>query len=145
MKCSTPTASGNGGSTTRTRVSLSRSPTSTGSATTTGSTMPVRGLRADRGYPPQARLRPCGAVLEPGDFPHGQDGDDLLKKTLGFRSLLSVISVKDTKLVKGQHGRVPDDPNEGPLVISSRPELLPEGTVQATDFKGIVLDHVFGK
>ncbi len=68
----------------------------------------------------------------------------LAKRKLGFRSLLDVISLKDTKLVKGSHGRLTDDPDDGPLVISTRPDLLPDGPVAATDFKRLVLDHVFG-
>ncbi len=67
----------------------------------------------------------------------------LAKRKLGFRSLLDVISLKDTKLVKGSHGRLTDDPQDGPLVISSQPDLLPEGPVAATAFKQLVLDHVF--
>ena len=68
----------------------------------------------------------------------------LAKRKLGFRSLLDVISLKDTRLVKGSHGRLTDDPADGPLVISSQPDLLPEGPVAATAFKQLVLDHVFG-
>jgi len=67
----------------------------------------------------------------------------LAKRKLGSRTLLDVISLKDTQLVKGSHGRLTDDPRDGPLVISSRPELLPEGEMAATAFKGLVLDHVF--
>ena len=67
----------------------------------------------------------------------------LAKRKLGFRSLLDVISLKDTRLVKGSHGRLTDDPADGPLVISSQPDLLPEGPVAATAFKRLVLDHVF--
>ncbi|MCG8355316.1 MAG: alkaline phosphatase family protein, partial [Kiloniellales bacterium] len=67
----------------------------------------------------------------------------LAQRKLGFRSLLDVISLKDTQLVKGSHGRPTDDPDDGPLVISSRPNLLPEGPVAATAFKELVLDHVF--
>ena len=65
------------------------------------------------------------------------------KRKMGFRSLLDVISLKDTQLVKGTHGRITDDPMAGPLVISSEPGMLPDGAVEATDFKRIVLDHVF--
>ena len=68
----------------------------------------------------------------------------LAKRKLGQRTLLDVISLKDTQLVKGSHGRLTDDPQDGPLVISSRPDLLPEGSVAATDFKALVLRHVFG-
>jgi predicted AlkP superfamily pyrophosphatase or phosphodiesterase len=67
----------------------------------------------------------------------------LAKRKLGFRTLLDVISLKDTKLVKGSHGRLTDDPAHGPLVISSRADLLPAGEIEATAFKKLVLDHVF--
>ncbi len=67
----------------------------------------------------------------------------LVKRKLGFRSLLDVISLKDTQLVKGSHGRPTDDTEDGPLLISTRAELLPEGEVAATDFKRLILDHVF--
>ncbi|MCG8596160.1 MAG: alkaline phosphatase family protein, partial [Kiloniellales bacterium] len=59
----------------------------------------------------------------------------LAKRKLGFRSLLDVISLKDTRLVKGSHGRLTDDPADGPLVMTSQPDLLPEGPVAATAFK----------
>ncbi len=67
----------------------------------------------------------------------------LARRKLGQRTLLDVISLKATNLVKGSHGRLTDDPSDGPLVISSRPELLPDGEVAATGFKELVLDHVF--
>ena len=67
----------------------------------------------------------------------------LAKRKLGFRSLLDVISLKDTQLVKGSHGRPTDDSGDGPLVISTRAALLPEGEVTATNFKQLILDHVF--
>jgi hypothetical protein len=68
----------------------------------------------------------------------------LAKRKLGFRTLMDVISLKDTALVKGSHGRLTDDPQHGPLVISSRAGLLPAGAVPATAFKQLVLDHLFG-
>jgi predicted AlkP superfamily pyrophosphatase or phosphodiesterase len=67
----------------------------------------------------------------------------LAKRKLGFRTLLDVISLKDTALVKGSHGRLTDDPAHGPLVISSRADLLPGGAVEATAFKPLVLEHLF--
>jgi hypothetical protein len=69
----------------------------------------------------------------------------LLKRKLGFRTLLDVISLEDTQLVKGSHGRITEDADHGPLVISSAPELLPEGAIEATAFKDLVLAHVFGR
>ncbi|GHB25624.1 nucleotide pyrophosphatase/phosphodiesterase family protein [Salinicola rhizosphaerae] len=68
----------------------------------------------------------------------------LAKRKLGMRQLLDVISLKETSLVKGSHGRLTDDPQDGPLVISSNASLMPDESVAATDFKALVLDHVFG-
>ncbi|MDQ2090839.1 alkaline phosphatase family protein [Marimonas arenosa] len=76
-------------------------------------------------------------------FPMLATGWKLAKRKLGQRQLMDVISLKDTKLVKGTHGRLTDNPDHGPLVISSEAGLLPEGAVDATDFKALVLDHVF--
>ena len=67
----------------------------------------------------------------------------LAKRKLGFRTLLDVISPNATRLVKGSHGRPTDDPEDGPLVISTRPELLPDGALDARAFKQLALDHVF--
>jgi predicted AlkP superfamily pyrophosphatase or phosphodiesterase len=88
---------------------------------------------------------PVELFMDPGiRFPKLTAGWKLARRKLGFRQLMDVISLKDTHLVKGTHGRIPDDPNAGPLVISSEPELMPAGPVKAMDFKRLVLDHVFG-
>ena len=65
------------------------------------------------------------------------------KRKLGFRTLLDIISDNATHLVKGSHGRLTDDVADGPVVISSRPDLLPEDAVHATEFKSLVLSHLF--
>ncbi len=67
----------------------------------------------------------------------------LAKRKLGLRTLMDVISLRDTALVKGSHGRLTDDPQHGPLVISSKANLLPAGDVEATAFKQLVLAHLF--
>ncbi|MGY9056894.1 MAG: hypothetical protein ACKVGZ_15060 [Alphaproteobacteria bacterium] len=56
-----------------------------------------------------------------------------------------MISPNATHLVKGSHGRLTDDPADGPLVISSEPDLMPDGPVEATDFKALTLAHIFGR
>ncbi len=76
-------------------------------------------------------------------YPKLASGLKLVRRKLGQRQLMDVISLKDTQLVKGTHRRITDDANAGPLVISSEPGLMPEGAVNALDFKGLVLDHVF--
>ena len=71
-------------------------------------------------------------------------GYRLAKKALGFRTLMDVIPL-DATLVKGSHGRLTDKPEQGPLFITTHPELLRESgsSVAAVDFKQIVLDHLF--
>ena len=78
-------------------------------------------------------------------YPQLAAGWRLGLRKLGFRRLLDVISLKDTKLVKGSHGRLTDDPAHGPLVITTRPELLPDGNapLHATAFKDFTLAHTF--
>jgi predicted AlkP superfamily pyrophosphatase or phosphodiesterase len=67
----------------------------------------------------------------------------MAKRKLGFRSLLDVIPL-DASLVKGSHGRLAARPEDGPLFISSEPNLLPDRAVSAADVKSLVLGHVFG-
>lgn len=67
----------------------------------------------------------------------------LLARKLGFRNLLDVIGL-DASIVKGSHGRPTDRSEDGPLFMSSVPELLPEGAVAATEVRQLLLRHVFG-
>ena len=67
----------------------------------------------------------------------------LLLRRLGFRTLLDVIPIREVELVKGSHGLLTEREEDGPLVASSAPHLLPEGPVVATAFKELVLAHVF--
>jgi predicted AlkP superfamily pyrophosphatase or phosphodiesterase len=76
-------------------------------------------------------------------FPLLAVGTRLAKRRIGLRSLLDVISANRTDLVKGSHGRLTDDEADGPMLISTRPELLGDGPVAATAFKDLVLAHLF--
>jgi len=69
----------------------------------------------------------------------------LARRKLGLRTLLDVISLNRTDLVRGSHGRLTDDEADGPIVITTRPELLGDGPLPATGFKDLVLSHLFGK
>jgi predicted AlkP superfamily pyrophosphatase or phosphodiesterase len=70
-------------------------------------------------------------------------GRKLIARKLGFRNLLDVIPL-DTTLVKGSHGRLTDRAEDGPILVSSVPELLPDGSVSASDVKTLLLRHLFG-
>jgi hypothetical protein len=50
----------------------------------------------------------------PDSLADAATGLRLAKRELGMRSLLDVISLKDTTLVRGSHGRLTDDPRHGP-------------------------------
>jgi len=65
----------------------------------------------------------------------------LLKKKLGFRTLLDIIPL-DASLVKGSHGRLPSSPDQGPLAIAHEPNLLPNSTLEATDIHDVILSHL---
>ncbi|MDB6021565.1 MAG: alkaline phosphatase family protein, partial [Pedosphaera sp.] len=65
----------------------------------------------------------------------------LLQKKLGFRMLMDVIPL-DATLVKGSHGSRPSDPRDYPLIISSRPELLPPNQITAPDVYHVIKRHV---
>jgi predicted AlkP superfamily pyrophosphatase or phosphodiesterase len=71
-------------------------------------------------------------------------GRKLIARKLGFRNLLDVIPL-DATLVKGSHGRLTDRPEDGPLFMSSVPELLPPAEVTATDVRALLLRHVFDR
>ena len=68
----------------------------------------------------------------------------LLQRKLGQRALLDVIPISDTSMIKGSHGILTDDRDDGPLVMTNVPELLDGASlVDATAFKALVLEHVF--
>ena len=66
----------------------------------------------------------------------------LLKKALGFRTLMNIIPL-DANLVRGSHGRSDNSPQHSPVFISSEPQLVPEGVIDAQQVKQIVLGHIF--
>ncbi|MEM9261163.1 MAG: alkaline phosphatase family protein, partial [Bacteroidota bacterium] len=67
-------------------------------------------------------------------------GLKLLKKKLGFRTLMNVIPL-DAKLIKGSHGRVPERDGHKPVFISG--QTLPE-RIEATDVFRYLLDGIEG-
>ena len=68
-------------------------------------------------------------------------GSRLVRKKLGFRTLLDVIPL-DPTLVKGSHGRIVDDPRKGPSLMTRRTDLLGDGEIAATDVHDVILRHL---
>jgi predicted AlkP superfamily pyrophosphatase or phosphodiesterase len=86
---------------------------------------------------------PVELFVDPGlKAPALRIGLRLAQKTLGFRYLMDVIPL-DASLVRGSHGRLPDRPEQGPVLITNAPALLPSGDVSATAVKDLLLSHLF--
>ncbi len=66
----------------------------------------------------------------------------LARKALGMRYLMDVIGL-DATVVRGSHGRPTDKEQDGPLFITTAPELLAPGPVNAVSVKQLLLDHLF--
>ncbi|MEZ4599628.1 MAG: alkaline phosphatase family protein [Syntrophotaleaceae bacterium] len=64
------------------------------------------------------------------------------KKALGFRSPLNIVPL-DASLVKGSHGRMPENSSGGPLLMTSDPRLLDSDSLQATEVHNLLLRHLF--
>jgi len=86
---------------------------------------------------------PCELFIDPSiRFPKLKIAGTLLKKILGFRYVMQVTPL-DATLVKGSHGRVTDNDNEGPIFMTTEPKFLPGSTFHAVDIFNLLLDHIF--
>ncbi|MER2999303.1 alkaline phosphatase family protein [Pontibacter populi] len=74
-------------------------------------------------------------------YPKAVLGGKLLKKKLGFRTVMDVIPL-DATLIRGSHGRVPEDKAEWPVLLTKQKELLPQKELQATEVFNIILQHL---
>ncbi|GAB3810761.1 hypothetical protein GCM10028895_00280 [Pontibacter rugosus] len=64
----------------------------------------------------------------------------VLKKKLGFRMVMNIIPL-DATLIKGSHGRIQEDKNEWPLLLSNTKAPLPQ-ELQAVDVFDVILQHL---
>ncbi len=82
---------------------------------------------------------PCELFLDPQRwFPRGRIAWQLAKKLLGFRYMMDVIPT-DARLVRGSHGRLPDSPARGPLLLCSDPTLRRE-KIEACEVRDLLLE-----
>ncbi|NDV15824.1 alkaline phosphatase family protein [Muricauda sp. TY007] len=65
----------------------------------------------------------------------------LLKKKLGFRTVMDVIPLK-AELVKGSHGRIPEDREDWPILVTNSVSNLPEEELLATEVYGVLKNHL---
>ena len=74
-------------------------------------------------------------------LPSAAIGFRLVKKALGFRMLMDVISL-DASLVRGSHGRAGAASHDGPVLLTKQKELVQSGEISSVDVYEIVLRHL---
>ncbi|MEQ1750167.1 MAG: nucleotide pyrophosphatase/phosphodiesterase family protein [Prosthecobacter sp.] len=83
---------------------------------------------------------PVELFLDPAlKFPKLKLGLTLAKKKLGFRYLMDVIPL-DANLVKGSHGRVPEDTQDWPVLIGDFKSLPTSAAIRAEQVCGHLAD-----
>tara|TARA_R110000751_G_scaffold76148_5_gene153258 strand:+ start:791 stop:2167 length:1377 start_codon:yes stop_codon:yes gene_type:complete len=65
----------------------------------------------------------------------------LFKKKLGFRTVMDIIPL-DATLVKGSHGRMPEDPKDHPILITNNKSTSLKDSLLATEVYGIIESHL---
>lgn len=65
----------------------------------------------------------------------------LLKRKLGFRTVMDIIPL-DATLVKGSHGRMPEDPKDHPILITNNKSTSLKDSLLATEVYGIIEGHL---
>ncbi len=65
----------------------------------------------------------------------------LLKKKLGFRTVLDIIPI-DANLIKGSHGRIPEDKVDYPIFITNNKEKIEKENIEPTEVCAILEQHI---
>jgi len=86
---------------------------------------------------------PCELFLDPSrPLVRARIAGKLLRKALGFRYLMDVIPL-DPRLVRGSHGRLPQDPRQGPVLISSSPRER-TSRLEMAEVPRLIEETIFG-
>lgn len=67
----------------------------------------------------------------------------LIRKKLGFRTVMNIIPL-DAKLVKGSHGRIPEDSDDYPIFITNNPTFNSKEIIKPTQVFEVLEAHVVG-
>lgn len=65
----------------------------------------------------------------------------LVKKKLGFRTVMDIIPL-DANLIKGSHGRLTEDQDDYPILISNYYDGLKKNSIDAIEVRAIIENHV---
>ncbi|MFN3404402.1 MAG: alkaline phosphatase family protein [Cytophagaceae bacterium] len=74
-------------------------------------------------------------------YPKLKIGEKLLKKKLGFRTMMDIIPL-DASLIKGSHGRFTLDKSEMPVFISTEKTFMPP-VIDSTEVFNVLLNQLF--
>jgi predicted AlkP superfamily pyrophosphatase or phosphodiesterase len=81
---------------------------------------------------------PAELFFDPEDrWAKARAGAALARKKLGFRYTMNVVPL-DPSVVSGSHGRLPDDPDDGPVLLCSDPGAGRDA-IRATEVKDLLL------
>jgi predicted AlkP superfamily pyrophosphatase or phosphodiesterase len=82
---------------------------------------------------------PAELFFNPADkLAKAKAGLNLVKKKAGLRYAMQVVPL-DPSYVRGSHGRLPADVEDGPVLLCSTPAGEPSGALAATDVHGLLL------
>lgn len=82
---------------------------------------------------------PAELFFDPADrFAKARAGLNLARKKAGLRYTMNVVPT-DPGWVRGSHGRLPDSPQDGPVLLCSTPVAEPTGRLAATDVHDLLL------
>lgn len=88
---------------------------------------------------------PAELFIDPSiRMPRAAIGWKLLKRRLGFRTLLDVIPL-DPSLVKGSHGRVEQPRERRPVLITKTELASDQEELPAAGVRDVILEHLFGR
>lgn len=65
----------------------------------------------------------------------------LIKKKLGFRTVMNIIPI-DANLIKGSHGRLTEDVDDYPILISNYKERILKEEIEAIEVRDLIEDHL---
>jgi predicted AlkP superfamily pyrophosphatase or phosphodiesterase len=86
---------------------------------------------------------PAELFFDPADrFAKARAGLALARKAAGLRYSMNVVPL-DPSPVRGTHGRLPDKPGDGPVLVCSERRFAPDGDIAATGVKALLLDALF--
>jgi len=84
---------------------------------------------------------PAELFFDPGDpTAKLRAASALARKKLGLRYTMAVVPL-DPSCVRGSHGRLPDTTSDGPVLLSSEPDLARD-RIAATEVKELLLAHL---